>query len=371
MEKKYLLLAALLLFLVFEGMSQNKKDIYIKTDTLSLSKSTQIIGLPIVFYTPETNFGIGGGAQFFYLNKVNRFNLRKSSLMLDVIYTSEKQLIIDANPKLFFNDGDYYLDAAFKFKIFPNSFWGIGPNTQPESLERYNMQTVMIRGDFLKRLPKSSLNFGAQYRFQSDIMLEKQEGGILASDTIPGSEGAIMNGLGFVFNLDDRDNVFSPNKGNYFQINAWYASKVLGSTYSFNKYAIDLRKYFPINNYLIIAARAYIENSFGVVPFQHQAWLGGGDRMRGYFRGRYIDNHLYTLQSEARFKLHPRWRANVFASIGQVAPYIIDIFYGAKFSGGAGIRYKLLKKNETLLRLDFGMNKDLDTGIYFGVNEAF
>ncbi|OHX65231.1 BamA/TamA family outer membrane protein [Flammeovirga pacifica] len=372
MIKKLLyLLISILLFGVEGNAQKSKENFLIETDTIKLTKSTQIIGLPIVFYTPETSFGIGGGLQFFYLDKVNKFNLRKSSMMIDVIYTAENQFFIDVNPKLFFKEGNYYLDAAFKYKIFPNSFWGIGPNTQESNKEGYNMSTIMVRGDILKRLPESDLNFGVQYRFQNDTFLEKEEGGMMDSDSIPGSEGAIVSALGFVFNYDDRDNIFSPNSGNYFQMNTWFSSIVLGSTYSFNKYIVDLRKYFSLNDRVILATRAYLENSYGEVPFQHQSWLGGGDRMRGYFRGRYIDDQLYTCQVEMRFKVHKRWRVNAFASFGEVGPTVLDLFDGLKFSGGGGIRYKFLKENDTLIRLDVGVNRDLGTGIYFGVNEAF
>ncbi|MBB3696101.1 outer membrane protein assembly factor [Flammeovirga yaeyamensis] len=361
-----------IMFFSITLLGQNtKENALIETDTMRISKSTQIIGLPIIFYTPETSFGIGGGLQFFYLDKINKFNLRQSSMMIDAIYTAENQFIIDVNPKLFFKEGNYYFDAAFKYKIFPNSFWGIGPDAKESDKEEYNMSTVMIRADILKRLPESDLNFGVQYRFQRDTFLEKQEGGMMDSDSIPGSEGAQISGLGFIFNFDDRDNIFSPNTGNYFQMNTWFASRVLGSTYSFNKYIIDLRKYFALSDKMTLATRAYLENSYGDVPFQHQSWLGGGDRMRGYFRGRYIDDQLYTCQVEMRYKIHQRWRINAFCAFGEVGPTVLDLFNGLKFSGGGGIRYKFLKKNDTLIRLDVGVNRDLGTGVYFGVNEAF
>ncbi|WP_281613939.1 BamA/TamA family outer membrane protein [Flammeovirga sp. SubArs3] len=357
----------------FEVKAQENKEekFLIETDTLNLTKSTQIIGLPIIFYTPETSFGAGGGVQFFYLNKINKFNLRQSSMMVDAIYTAKQQLIIDVNPKLFFKEGNYYFDAAFKYKIFPNSFWGVGPDASEDNLEKYNMKTVSLRADILKRLPSSNFNFGVQYRFQKDTFLEKEEGGMMDADTIPGSDGALISGLGFVFNYDDRDNIFSPDKGSYFQVNTWFASLVLGSNTSFNKYIIDLRKYFFLSSKMTIAGRVYVENTYGEVPFQHMAWLGGGDRMRGYFRGRYMDSQLYTVQGEMRYKFHPRWRVNVFGAIGEVGPSFIDLFKGLKVSGGAGLRYKFLKSNDTLLRLDLGINREGGTGVYFGVNEAF
>ena len=31
-----------------------------QTDTLSFQKKLQVVGIPVVFYTPETSFGLGG-----------------------------------------------------------------------------------------------------------------------------------------------------------------------------------------------------------------------------------------------------------------------------------------------------------------------
>ncbi len=368
--------APLLLFLiVLLGLpcllvSQKTEDPFFKTDTLDIKQKVRIMGLPIVFYTPETKFGIGGGAQLFFTQSNNLFNNRLSNIFIDAIYTTEKQLIIDIKPQFYFNKGYLFLDAAFKYKVYPNSFWGIGNNTPDENLERYNMRTFSLRVDLLEKLPPD-LNFGFRFLFENHIMIEVAEEGLLAAGDIPGSEGARISGLGVIFNLDDRNVMEAPTKGNFVQFSGEFSARVFGATFSYNKFIFDFRKYFNLGKNKTLAVQAYLESAYGDVPFQAMAWLGGGERNRGYFRGRFMDNHLYSVQAEYRWRFLPRWSMAAFISTGEVASSPRQFLDDAKYSFGGGIRFQISKKLPSLLRLDIGIGKEGNSGVYFGVNEAF
>jgi outer membrane protein assembly factor BamA len=290
--------------------------------------------------------------------------------MFDIIYTTEKQFILDVIPKIYFNFGNLFFDGSFKYKVFPNSFWGIGNNTPDENLERYNMRSVILKAALLQRLPPD-LNFGFQYQYEHHTILELDSAGQLISEDIPGSSGATINGLSFIFNLDNRDNIFSTRSGNFMQLTAGFSAKGIGATHSYNKYIIDLRKYFSIKKKSSIATQIYYESTFGDVPFQTKALLGGGERMRGFFRGRYIDDHMYVVQAEYRNRFAKRWIVAAFGALGEVASLPREFMNDVKYSLGGGIRFQIIKANQTLLRLDFGYGKGGNSGVYFGVNEAF
>jgi outer membrane protein assembly factor BamA len=363
---------AILIFVLLPGllMAQGGKNTGIFTDTLKIKKSVRVVGLPIIYYTPETAFGFGGGVQLFLNKKLNVYNSRLSNILTTVIYTTKKQLIIESKPQIYFMNGAFFLDGLFRYKLFPNSFWGIGNNTPESNLESYNMKTIRFQATLLFRLPPS-LNFGFEYLYEMNKMIETKEDGLLANGDIPGSEGADISGLSIVFNLDDRDNVYSTRRGNYMQLRAGFSSKVLGANYSYNKYIIDLRHYFPIKEKHVIAAQLYFEENFGDVPFQGMAWLGGGERGRGYYKGRYMDNNMYSVQAEYRWRFLPRWIGAAFFSLADVADLPNNFSNDPKYSFGGGIRFQPLKDNGTLLRLDYGVGRYGQSGIYFGVNEAF
>ncbi len=350
------------------GQDMNKQAI--KIDTLGKEKKIQVMALPVVFYTPETEFGVGGGALFFFKNMKDVINLRESSLLITGIYTSKKQLIINIKPEFYLIKGRLYIDADFKYKLFPNSFWGIG-NNMPDSLrESYNMKTFYVHIALLKRI-SGATRFGLEYIYEKHIITETLEGGQLAADTIPGSSGAIISGLGLIFKHDSRDNVFSPNEGTFLQFKGRYVSKLLGGTHSYNKFEVDFRKYFPIGKDDVLAMQVFTMSAFGDVPFQDMAWFGGGIRGRGYYNGRYIDNQMYSLQLEYRIRLTKKFGIAVFGSGGEVASKTNEFFRNFHASFGGGIRFKPLKKNPTILRLDYGKGSGTNSGIYFGINEAF
>ncbi len=341
-----------------------------RTDTLGKDKKLQAVVVPILFSTPETGFGVGAGAQLFFLRQSNIYNSRLSNVFTNVIYTVNNQFILDIKPQIYFNRGDFFLDGAYKYKVYPNSFWGIGFDTPESNEEIYDMTSTELRVALLKRLPPK-LNFGFEFVYQNHEVTQTEEGGLLDSGNILGSDRAIISGLGVIFNLDSRDQLESPKSGYLVQMNARFSSEVWGATSSFNKYIADLRAYFKVSERGTFAAQFYNENSFGEVPFQGMSWYGGGDRARGYFKGRFIDNHMYVLQAEYRHQLAPRWSAAGFALMGEVTDFPRDYLNDIKPSFGGGIRFKIIKNQNTLVRLDMAFGKDGSSGFYFGVNEAF
>ena len=372
MKRGQVLYIVLLLCASFLMAQEPGEEAIIKSDTLRKEKNIQIVGLPVAFYTPETEFGFGGGGQLFLLGEKARFNNRISNVLVTAIYTSKNQLIFEALPEIYLGSGDYFIDASYRFEIFPNSFWGIGPDTQEEDQEIYDQTSHILDINFLKRLPPN-LNFGFTFRFANHQVTEVEEGGQLDSGLILGSDRAVIAGFGATFNLDNRDDLGSATAGNFLSFSARFSSELIGATQGFNTFTLDLRSYRPIGKKSVFAVQLYVESHFGDAPFQGQAIFGGSKRARGYFAGRFIDNHMYVFQGEYRYRIKPRWAVNAFGLFGSVNDEIRTLykFDNLKPSFGGGIRFKILKDKSTWVRLDYGVGKDGQNGIYFGVNEAF
>jgi len=138
-----------------------------------------------------------------------------------------------------------------------------------------------------------------------------------------------------------------------------------------SKCIFDLRTYGPLGEKSLVAIQLYSETAFGEIPFQGQAWYGGGERARGYFRGRYIDNNLYVLRAEYRWRYLPRWVLAGFVLVEEVADLPRNFFDELKPSFGGGIGFQISIKQLTLLHFDVGFGKDGSGGFYFGVDEVF
>ena len=366
MSKRYLYIISLVVITsACFGQSQG-----IQTDTISAKKINMLL-VPIVFYTPETSFAGGAGGQIFFKTNKSAKTL-DSNIFGSVVYTANKQFILEAKPQLYFGNKNYFLNAAIKYRVYPNFFWGLGPNTPDSAEEGYNQTETTITASFLKRLP-SNVNFGFEFNYGNYNITEVQEGGLLESGTIEGSEGANLVGLGVVLNVDSRDNIFAPLGGEFYQFKTNFNSRVMGSTHSFNTYHIDLRKYISLGNNNVLAMQVYTRFTFGNSPFQAKAYYGGADVARGYFKGRYIDDHLYVVQLEYRKPIMKRWELGAFILTGNVGHEEPgqELFSDFKSSFGFGPRFFIFEDQRTLLRLDIGYDQFGNSGIYFGINEAF
>lgn len=366
---RFIIVLAVVSFTVCIGQNENIKNHAIQSDTIKI-KESHLLAIPLAFYSPETGFAFGGGGQLFFKTKGSTSKELNSSIFASAIYTLNKQIMVEIQPQVYFGSEKYFLDASIRYMVFPNLFWGIGPDTQESAEENYNQTELSFSAAFLKRLP-SNVNFGFEFNFADYKMTEVQEGGLLDSGTVDGSSGATLVGLGVVLNLDRRDNKFSPLRGEFFQFKTNFTSEVLGSTHTFNTYHLDFRKYVPIRKNHVLAIQLYSQFTFGDSPFQAKAYYGGGSVARGFYGGRYIDDNMYVAQMEYRLPVFKRWEFAAFVLTGNVGSEEQSLFNGFKSSYGLGPRFFLYKNKRTLLRLDIGVNNEGNSGIYFGINEAF
>jgi outer membrane protein assembly factor BamA len=342
-----------------------------KNDTIQEGKHLTII--PMVFYTPETEFGFGMGGQGTFYTKGSNKSTRPSSIFFSGIYTTRNQFMLMAEPKIYFNNESFLLEGKYEFKIFPDKFWGIGNESEESAVENFNMRSNLLEVIFTRRL-KPYVNFGFEYFMNDYKMLETVDNGLL-EDLGKQGEDAFLLGLGLALNFDSRDNYQSPNHGTFTALKTGVTSKALGSTHGYRYSSIDLRKYFPIGKKkrVVLAAQAYLMTTDGQVPFQKLARYGGSIYARGYYKGRYTDNNMFVFQTESRFRVKERWTIAAFILGGDVFGESSNVsFESLKASLGGGVRYQIRKGDPTSLRIDVAKGLAVDNiGVYFGVNEAF
>ncbi|WP_396179479.1 hypothetical protein [Flavobacterium sp.] len=104
--------------------------------------------------------------------------------------------------------------------------------------------------------------------------------------------------------------------------------------------------------------------------------MGGESMMRGYYFGRYRDNHQVATQVEMRFlpiplKFTNRLGAAVFAGTATVFKDLNNVTMpNLKFSGGAGVRFLLFPKKDIWTRADYAFTRE-GGGFYLFIGESF
>jgi outer membrane protein assembly factor BamA len=253
-----------------------------------------------------------------------------------------------------------------------DKFYGIGNNTPEIDNAQYASQAFGAELDFELPSPlKISLRTGIIYDFNDNSITDKKSNPYLLSGEVPGTDGGLTSGLGLVWVWDSRDHTFFPNRGGLHRVKAIYYFEEIGSDFNFNKYEVDLRQYFAFAPDQVLAVQAYGNFARAFPPFYELPALGGQNRMRGYFQGRYRERNYVTGQIEYRAYLW--WRLGMVAFFGMG-----DVGHGAhdlrirdfKESYGAGLRFKFNQAEKVNLRVDFGFGKNT-SGVYFGIEEAF
>jgi len=333
--------------------------------------STSIKAFPYVYYTPETELAYGaGGIATFYTSKEK--GLRPSNITLSGYYTTNDQYQFTINPKFYFSMNRYFVGVKLTFGHYVSKFYGIGPDTPDIDNADYvaDRNGIEIKIETPPTLFISD-RIGFVYNFQYSGTIDPETNPYLQSGDITGSRGGTSAGGGGVLVWDRRNSSFYPTNGQLDQIKGVFYSSGTGSDFTFWTLEIDNRRYIPLAPGKVLAIEAYLDIAVGDPPFDMLPALGGQNRMRGYYEGRFVDNSYLMVQAEYRQILTGPWGYVVFGGLGNVASDV-TLLHGPdfKFAGGVGLRYLFNKKEHVNLRVDFGVGNN-SNGVYFGLEEAF
>ena len=368
MKKNCFVIGMLLLIIVMHGRlvaQQEKLQIEKK-----LRKST-IKAFPYVFYTPETELAFGVGGIFTFYTARDSI-LRPSKLTLSGYYSTNDQYKITLVPQVYFAENRWLVTTPTDFGRYVDRFYGIGNDTPDLGNEEYISKAFSMRLEvqmppFLMKTDRT----GFIYSFMNNTVTDTLQNPYLTSGSVIGAEGGITSGLGFSWVWDTRDSEFFPNSGGLSQLRFIWHSKVFGSDFNFTSFEAFLRRYWAHKPDKVIAFELYGNFAVNEVPFYQLPALGGQNRMRGYFLGRFRDRTYFATQIEYRSYFWWRFGFVAFAGVGEVAPRLGDWrIKDFKYTYGVGLRFKFNQTEKVNIRVDYGRGKGT-SGVYFGLEEAF
>jgi outer membrane protein assembly factor BamA len=338
-------------------------------DTIATKKIT-FNGYPYVFYTPETQAAFGGGGIFLFYTQKNE-KLRPSKVGFGAHYTTNKQYKFTLNTSIYFKENKIVIQAPVSFGYTEDKFWGVGNRTMDTGTEAYFREDFKVQIEVqVPPLLFFADRTGFILEYNKTDILDTQENEYLNNEEVIGFNGGNLYGIGFDFVWDRRDNIFYPTSGHYQFIK--FIVYPEPSDYIFTSIELDVRYYKKLFKNQVLATNLYFSSVSANAPFYKLSALGGQSRMRGYFEGRYRDNNYLVLQSEFRQYITEKIGFVAFAGLGDVVNEITYLnIKDLKYSFGGGLRYLFNKKENVNLRMDIGVGRDGNTGIYFGIEEAF
>ncbi|MEG1760030.1 MAG: hypothetical protein RR258_06390 [Alistipes sp.] len=169
-----------------------------------------------------------------------------------------------------------------------------------------------------------------------------------------GEKKDAMNvGMGIFAQYDTRDVITSPHKGVFLKVEAKYYPKFLGNSQeSFGKITAQFNFYQKLWKGMILAYDLYSDFTLGKPSWHMYAKLGGMERMRGYYEGRYRDDNMVETQIELRQRIYRRHGVVGWFGVGNIWGHDSFRWKNTLYSFGCGYRFEF--KNRMNIRLDYG-----------------
>lgn len=348
---------------------------YAQEQDSTQQKNMKFAIYPAMGYTPETGVNIGAIAFFVFDKPVEEQNKkfhRPSSITPFIVFTTNKQALFKSDFDLFLKNG---MNLNFDVRLFdfPDSYYGIGNEQQPEVFEKFSDKYAALAGSIFKPITQK-LYASLVFDFQYDKIVPVSEG-LLEMDAPVGMNGGLVMGLGPGMRYDSRNSSIYPSKGRLATMAVTAFGPLIGSEFSYTKFLFDYRQYFDfIGPKTVIAVQAKMDLTSGRdIPFYKLTKIGGNNRLRGIeHRNLYRDRQAVYAQIEARQELFWRFGGVLFVGGGQVFDSFHDFEAGkTHLIYGLGGRFRALKGEKLNFRLDLGFTDNGQHAFYLAVREAF
>jgi len=325
--------------------------------------------VPVLFYTPETQFGLGVGVAHSYRWR-GQEDAPPNNFVPALIYTQRKQTVFRLINDHLSESGQWLWNSSIAYTNYPDRFYGVGNDTRLEDEELFTEVYGLIDASLQRKILPNTFA-GLQARFERYYLKNRQIDGQLVAGEIEGADAGSINGLGIRATHNTRNSAFIPTRGRLAEFSWINHNRSLGSSTNFTTTVGRYRRYWPVTPSWVLAFDLIVEDRSGDVPFRRMGLLGGQYLMRGYFLGRFRDHKLSALQIDTRHMFNQTYGMVLFMSTGWVGRSWND-FHLNDFhqSYGGGFRIVLDQKAQINLRLDYGVGRD-SRAFYMGVGESF
>ena len=332
-------------------------------DTVAMRK-LKVLPVPAFGYTPETSYYLGA-VSLFTIDPYQDGQTRTSTGKIEFNYTWNQQLILESELNYFFKKEKWFLSNSMHYSKYPDSYFGIGAQTQDSNEVLFQSNRLKLDLELSRQvLPKVFIGGGVRY-FNFGGIRALSDTSVVPVELTSRSNFEIKGD----FFKDTRNRILTPTTGSFYK--ATIGLNVSESNYLHMLF--DARKYFSLGRKKahVVAARMLQTSVIGNAPFYDLAILGGDRIARGYFYGRFRDNHLSTIQAEYRTPY--LWRFGLAAFGGTSLVYGTSTFdvNGVKPNAGIGLRFLVDKSDRTNLRFDYAVGRGGQSGFYVSFGESF
>src|SRR5215216_6288056 len=342
-----------------------------ETDKKKTEKRGSLVIAPIPISSPA--FGSGLLLITGYVFKLNEQDKTSPPSWLGGggVFTNNGTRGLVLGARLYFKENKYQTTMAVAKGSANLDFFGIGriPGRAPISVP-LSMDGTIFFGEIMR---KTARDIFIGPRFQYRKVGARIDGlappGGFEVPQIDISSNSVA--LGFHVQRDLRDSTFYATKGNLFDFTADFFDQAWGSRREYQVYKVAYNSFHKVAPRQVLAYRAMACSANGSVPFYDLCLFGFNNDLRGYTTGEFQNRRMFAGQAEYRVELRKRLGVAAFGGVGGVARRWGDFRSDELLpAAGAGLRFKLDKKNHINYRIDVAFGREGRT-LSIGIGEAF
>ncbi len=324
--------------------------------------------MPVPIIVTEPAVGYGGGAALLFFHKTARDRERQKE-------HPEKPLGLPPSISFGFGFGteskswgaggghfgswreDQFRTLTFGGYMAANVDLFIDGDTTSLSFP-YTVEGGIVSHEFQARLFRSDFFLGARYRY---LYLKPSTP---VADLVPPPFDELFrfdtdknSGLSVLGIYDNRDNIFTPNRGQNVRVYHTFWRDFFGGDNNFDILETSFITYHPFfDEKLVAGLNIGADFSFGDAPFYMEPYI----KLRGVPALRYQDDRAWQGELELRWRVWRRLSLIGFAGVGWIDGRKSDEFEdpGAVPAGGFGFRYLLARMMGLHSGVDFGFSQD-------------
>lgn len=228
---------------------------------------------------------------------------------------------------------------------------------------RFALKADGLMAQGIARLGASDWFAGARYIYVgTEARFERERPPVVPRADLQSDIGR----LSLLIDYDSRDNILTPARGSYVEIDIGAARPDLGSSTSFENANARGYHYAPLGDKAVLGLRADGKFTRGDVPFYALPFI----TLRGVPAVRYQGERVLVAEAELRYNFTPRWAVVGFGGAGKA--YGRESFADAKTvgAGGLGFRYLIARKLGLYAGLDVARGPE-ETAVYIQVGSAW
>lgn len=330
-----------------------------------------ILPVPIIISDPAVGYGLGVAGAYFHRRKGGEdldeegVPLRPPSVSaLAAAYTENDSWFVGGGHLGIWKDDHVRYTGVLGYADLNLAFYAGNQSDGFDGFD-FEIQGTFIDQELIFRIGESNWFLGGSYRYLNSNVT------FLTGIDFPGLDklnaDATSSGVSLLAKFDNRNNLFSPTEGQYFELEALFNLQALGSDNDFENYHAKALFWWPFASF-VAGLRLDGKSTSGDTPFYEVPFI----EMRGIPSMRYQGETVGVIETELTWNVTSRWAVLGFAGAGWAADSASDLGGESDtiISKGAGFRYLIAKKLGLWSGIDVAAGPE-DTVFYIQAGSAW